>query len=203
MNTPRVAIYARVSTEKQTHDSQLKELQDFCRRREWENTTVYTDKASGAKFTRQGLDKLMQEVRKGRVDVIVCYKLDRLGRSLAHLAQIIGEMTGYNVALVCPSQGIDTSDNNPAGRLQLGVLMAVAEFERSIIQERVKAGLRSAMAQGKKLGRPATLFQHEKAVRSLLVAGKGVREISRQLGLAPSSTAKLIKMIRKQLSNPI
>ncbi|HYE33132.1 MAG TPA: recombinase family protein [Methylomirabilota bacterium] len=91
----------------------------------------YSDVISGAKFTRSGLDALMGEVRRGRISTIVCFNLDRLRRSLAHLAQICSELTTHNVALICTSQGIDTSHNNPAGRLQLGVLMAVAEFERS------------------------------------------------------------------------
>jgi putative DNA-invertase from lambdoid prophage Rac len=97
------------------------------------------------------------------------------------------------VALICTSQGIDTSQDNPAGRLQLGVLMAVAEFERSIIQERVTAGLKAAKARGVKLGRPETLSNHQRAVSALLRAGKGVRQIARELGLPPSSVAKLAR----------
>ena len=79
---------------------------------------------------------------RGRADVIVAYKLDRLGRSLAHLAQLIGEMAAHRTALVIPAQGIDTSASNPASQLQLNILMAVAEFEREIIRERVNSGLR-------------------------------------------------------------
>src|SRR5215204_3503285 len=152
----RVAIYTRVSTDKQSHDSQLFELREYCQRRQWSNVAEYSDVISGAKFTRSGLDKLMTEIRRGKLDLVICYKLDRLGRSLAHLAQICAELTSHGVALVCTSQGIDTSNNNPAGRLQLGVLMAVAEFERSIIQERVVAGLKAAKARGVKLGRKET-----------------------------------------------
>src|SRR6185436_5151816 len=153
MNTQatKVAIYTRVSTDKQTHDSQLNELREYCQRRGWPNVTEYADIISGAKFSRQGLDRLMTEVRRGRLDVIVCFKLDRLGRSLAHLAQIVAELTAHRVALVCPSQGIDTSSHNPASQLQLNILMAIAEFERSVIRERVAAGLRAAKANGTKL----------------------------------------------------
>jgi len=126
----RVAIYSRVSTDRQSHDSQLVELRAYCQRRGWPSAREYLDQASGARFSRAGLDRLMADVRRARLDVIVCFKLDRLGRSLAHLAQIVAELASHRVALVCTSQGIDTSDDNPAGRLQLGVLMAVAEFER-------------------------------------------------------------------------
>lgn len=190
MNT-RIALYVRVSTEKQSHDSQLGELRTYCERRGWQNVADYCDTISGAKFSRVGLDKLMADVRRGRLDVIVCYKLDRLGRSLAHLAQIVAELASHGVALVCTSQGIDTSDNNPAGRLQLGVLMAVAEFERSIIQERVQAGLRAARARGVRLGRKPTLGAHQEAVARLVADGKGPRAIARELGLPVASAFKL------------
>src|SRR6266542_5171531 len=98
----KIAIYTRVSTDKQTHDSQLNELREYCRRRGWSGVAEYADVITGAKFTRQGLDKLMTDVRRGRLDVIVCFKLDRLGRSLPHLAQLVSELTANRVALVCP-----------------------------------------------------------------------------------------------------
>ena len=192
----RTAIYARVSTQQQSHDSQLAELHDYCRRRSWPNVREYRDVISGARFTRQGLDQLMADVRRRRLDVVVCFKLDRLGRSLSHLAQLVTELTAHGVALVCTSQGIDTSNDNPAGRLQLGVLMAVAEFERSIIQDRVRAGLRAARQNGVKLGRPSTLAAHQDAVGTLLAQGLGARAIARHLGLPVASAFKLVKALR-------
>jgi DNA invertase Pin-like site-specific DNA recombinase len=139
----RIAIYLRVSTDRQTTDSQAVELREYCLRRGWTNVIDYTDTASAAKFTRAGLDALMRDIRRGRIDAVVAYKLDRLGRSLPHLAQLIGEMTAHRVALIIPAQGIDTSASNPASQLQLNILMAVAEFERDIIRERVNSGLRA------------------------------------------------------------
>ena len=189
----KVAIYTRVSTDRQTHDSQLLELREYCSRRGWVTVTEYADVISGAKFSRLGLDRLMADVRRGRLDVVVCFKLDRLGRSLAHLAQIVGELGGQRVALVCPSQGIDTSAGNPASQLQLNVLMAIAEFERSIIRERVNAGLRAAKARGVKLGRKETLSKHQAAVAELAKEGLGVREIARRLGLPVASAFKLVR----------
>jgi DNA invertase Pin-like site-specific DNA recombinase len=198
MNTlpVKVAIYTRVSTDKQTHDSQLNEMREYCRRRSWDRVTEYADLISGAKFTREGLDKLMADVRRGRVNVIACFKLDRLGRSLPHLAQIVSELTAHRVALVCPSQGIDTTSLNPASQLQLNILMAIAEFERSIIQERVAAGLRAAKAKGMQLGRPSTLDKHQQRVRDLVAEGLGVRAIARRLQLPLGSAHKLVKAIR-------
>ena len=192
----RIAIYSRISTDKQSHDSQLVELRSYCQRRNWNQPREYLDQISGSKFTRQGFDQLMRDVRRGRLDAIVCFKLDRLGRSLAHLAQIVAELASHQVALICTSQGIDTSDGNPAGRLQLGVLMAVAEFERSIIQERVNAGLRAARARGVKLGRKEKLSVHQEEVNRLVAEGMGVRAVARELGLPVASAAKLVRAAR-------
>lgn len=187
----RAAIYTRVSTDRQTDNSQLGELRDHCRRRGWTDPAEYRDVASGARFTRQGLDRMMADIRRRRLDVVVCFKLDRLGRSLPHLAQLVAELAANGVALVCTSQGIDTSNDNPAGRLQLGVLMAVAEFERAIIRERVNAGLRAARERGVRLGRPETNGVHAEAVRRLRAEGKGIRAIARELGLPVASVHKL------------
>src|SRR5688572_10775639 len=118
-------------------------------------------------------------------------RLDRLGRSLPHLAQLVSELAAHGVTLVCTSQGIDTSNDNPAGRLQLGVLMAVAEFEREIIRELVNAGLRAAKARGVRLGRPTTNGVHSEDVQQLLAEGKGIRAIARDLGLPVASVHKL------------
>lgn len=192
----KTAIYCRVSTDKQSHDSQLLELRTYCQRRGWAEVAEYSDTISGSKFTRRGLEALFADVRKGRVERVVVFKLDRLGRSLAHLAQLIAELTANGTALVCTSQGIDTSDSNPAGRLQLGVLMAVAEFEREIIRERVNAGLAAARARGARLGRPARLEGHRAAVAGLLAQGKGVREIARELGLPVSSAFKVVRELK-------
>jgi len=124
----------------------------------------------------------------------VVYKLDRLGRSLTHLALILDEISRLKVPLIASSQGIDTSEENPAGNLQLGVLMAVAEFERGITRERVNAGLAAAMKRGVKLGRPATLKAHSKAVGDLKNKGLGVRAIARKLKMPPSSVSKVLSM---------
>ena len=136
----KAAIYFRVSTDKQTTAAQRQELREICKRRGWDGVVEYEDVASGAKFTRVGLDKMMSEVRRGRLDVVLCYKLDRLGRSLVSVAQLIGEMLANKVALVIPGQGIDTSSDNSAAKFQMNILMAVAEFERDIIRERTLAG---------------------------------------------------------------
>jgi DNA invertase Pin-like site-specific DNA recombinase len=191
----RVAVYLRVSTDNQTHDSQEKELQEYCLRRGWSNVEWYRDTASGAKQDRQGLNELMIKVRRGKVDIILAFKLDRLARSLGHLAQLIAELQNHQVALVCPSQGIDTSNNkyNPAAQLQLNILAAVAQFEKELITERVNAGIAAAKARGVKLGRPTSSGKRKQEVLELYQQGLKAKEIAGQLGMAYSTVTEVIR----------
>lgn len=189
----KVAIYARVSTSEQTHDSQLLELRQYCERRGWKDVLEITDKVSGARVSRQGLDQLMGLVRRGKLDAIVCFKLDRLGRSLSRLAQLIGELDSNRVALIVPGQGIDTSADNPAGRLQLHILACVAEFERSIIRDRVNAGIANARAKGVQLGRPEEIGEHAQAVAELHAQGLSGRAIAKRLGIPASNVHRLLR----------
>ncbi len=130
------ALYIRISTEDQNTDSQLLELEEYCRRRGWQKNTVYKDVISGAKPTRPGLDQMIKDGRKGRIDAVVTYKLDRIGRSLTHLALILEELNCLKIPLICTSQGIDTSHDNPVGKLQLHVLMAVGRSSREPLSGR-------------------------------------------------------------------
>ena len=198
INAKRIAVYGRVSTDAQSHASQLREVRAYVRRR-WPKgeVTEYLDKTSGARFSREGLDSLMTEVRKGRIDVLTVYKLDRLGRSLQHLAQLIGEFEAHGTALVATSQGIDTSESNPAGRLQMHVLAAVAEFERSVIRERINAGLAVARERGAILGRPRTLHLYTSAVAKLSRRGLSGRKIAAKLNIPEGSVFAVLKRIRE------
>lgn len=149
------AIYVRVSTDDQSVESQLHDLRQVCASRGWAgNVVIYRDVITGKTSSREALDRMMADVRRGRVARVVCWKLDRLGRSLSHLAQMVGEFDAARVALVVPSQGIDTSAESPSARFQLNILAAVSEFERSLISDRTKAGLARAAAEGRKGGRP-------------------------------------------------
>ena len=199
----RIAIYGRVSTGAQSHSSQLREVRAYVGRR-WPRAAVieYLDKASGTRSSRERLDAMMAEVRKGRINVLAIYKLDRLGRSLQHLAQLIGELETHGTALVASSQGIDTSESNPAGRLQMHVLAAVAEFERSVIVERINAGLAAARERGAKLGRPRTLDRHFTAVARLSRDGLSGRKIATKLNIPAGSVFAILNKARtsKQIS---
>jgi len=189
------ALYARVSSEGQNLDSQVAECREWCARAGLK-PTEYLDKISGSAISRDALDRLMADVRRGRVKVVVAYKLDRLGRSLVHLAQIVGEFDSHGVALVCPSQGIDTRESNPAGRLQLHVLAAVAEFERSLIRERTKAGLRAVRANGVTLGRPrgsSLGIDGKAAAKAVSESGMTIRGYARQNGHSEASVRRAIR----------
>lgn len=191
------AVYLRVSTDDQNLDSQRDTMAAVCRQRGWTEVKVYEDKASGADTSRRALAQLMADVRLGRVGQIVVFKLDRLGRSLPHLAQIIGELDTNGVGLLVPDQGIDTTTSNPAARLQLHVLMAVAEFERAIIRERVKAGISAAKARGKHLGRPAGsggISVKKRAQLKLELAHNPaitIRELAHRVGISVGSAVNL------------
>ena len=189
----RVAVYLRVSTDTQIHDSQEAEMRDYCTRRGWANIEWYRDTASGAKQDRRGLSDLMQKVRRGKVDVVLAFKLDRLARSLSHLAQLIAELQVHRVALVCPSQGIDTSNSNPAAALQVNILAAVAQFERDLITERVRAGVAAAKARGVKMGRPATPERRKRQVADLVEQGLTAKAISDRLRMPYSTVPQLIR----------
>src|SRR5271165_148347 len=191
MNT--TAVYIRVSTLEQRTDSQEQELRRYCRQRGWKNLAFYVDKICGAKTTRPELDRLMRDIRAGNIERLVVYKLDRLGRSLTHLALILDELNRLQVPLIASSQGIDTSNDNPAGRLQLGVLMAVAEFERGIIRERVNLGISAAKARGVRFGRPQTINGRAAEVKRLKEQGLGVRAIARLLKMPISSVHKALQ----------
>jgi len=153
-----IGVYIRSSTTRQSTASQRIEVMEYCSRRGWDKFKLYKDKCSGGKATRPGLDQMLQDIRRGRLKTVVVWKLDRLGRSLTQMALILEEMNNHGVALIVTSQGIDTSNTNPAGKLQLNVLMAVAEFERGIIRERVEGG----KAERRKAGPPQVVAQKDR-----------------------------------------
>ena len=193
---PRIAIYLRVSTGGQTHDSQRNELTEYCQRRGWVNLRWFTDTASGAKQDRSGLTEMMELVRRGKLDAVIAFKLDRIARSLSHLAQIIAELRAHSVSLIVPGQGIDTTDANPCAQFQLNILAAVAEFERELITERVNAGIAAAKQRGVRLGRPSRSRKHTAQVRELLDAGLGASAISKRLAIPYSSVSEMVREIR-------
>ena len=178
----RAAIYARVSTLEQEPENQLQELRRYIAARGWSATEFVDRGVSGAKDKRPALDSLVRDAKRRRFDVLVCWRLDRLGRNLRHLILLLDELAALGVAFVSLAEGIDAT--TPAGRLQLHILGAIAEFERARIQERVRAGLARARSQGVRLGRPRRRIAAEQLAS---VAGLPGREAARRLRI-PRST---------------
>jgi DNA invertase Pin-like site-specific DNA recombinase len=153
----RAAIYARVSTANNGQDPtvQTRELEEYCQRRSWEIAGCYVDiGVSGAKDSRPELNRLMANAHQRRFDAVLVWKLDRFGGSLRHLVNALAELEALGVAFVSLRDNLDLS--TPSGRLMFQIIGAMAEFERSLIVERVKAGMRNARAKGKRIGRPAS-----------------------------------------------
>lgn len=192
-NTMKIAIYARVSTNDQNLDSQLQECREWCAHNKM-TAVEYLDVMSGASTSREALNRMMADARRGRVKTVLCYKLDRLGRSVVHITQIIAEFDHLGVALVCPSQGIDTRVASPGARFQLQILAAVAELERTLIQERTLAGLKAAKARGVKLGRPERPEVHAAfpAAREAVKNGQSVRAAAKAAGMGESTLRFLL-----------
>ena len=179
----KAALYARVSTLDQEPENQLQELRRYIHARSWPPAIEYVDKGvSGAKDRRPALDRLVRDATRRGFDVLVVWRLDRLGRNLRHLVTLLDELHVIGVSFVSLGEGIDCT--TPAGRLQLHVLAALAEFERARIAERVAAGLARARRNGTRLGRP------EKHVPERILApvrGLSVREAARRLGVSPAT----------------
>jgi DNA invertase Pin-like site-specific DNA recombinase len=191
--TKRAAIYIRVSTDGQTVDNQRLELEQAAERAGWEIVDIYDDNGvSGAKSReqRKAFDRLCKDATRRKFDVVMSWSVDRLGRSLQDLVGFLSELHAVGVDLYLHQQGIDTT--TPAGKAMFQMMGVFAEFERSMIQERVKAGLNRAKAQGKTLGRPKVSRKTESAVLAARATGTGKRKIARQLGIGVSTVNRIL-----------
>jgi DNA invertase Pin-like site-specific DNA recombinase len=157
---------------------QLRELREYVARRGWESVGEYVDTGfSGAKASRPELDRLVRDARRRRFDGVVVWKLDRWGRSLAHLVQSVQELSSLGIRFVAMTQNIDTDESNPMARLLMHLMAAFAEFEAEMIRERVKAGVKNAQAKGKRVGRPRRVFRRDEAIE-MRAAGMSWRRIA-------------------------
>jgi DNA invertase Pin-like site-specific DNA recombinase len=188
----KAAIYARVSTtgQGQSPEMQVRELREYCERRGWAIAGEYVDTGiSGAKDSRPELNRMIAEAHRRRFDAVVVWKFDRFARSVSHLLRALETFTALGVAFVSLSEQMDTS--TPTGKMVFTVLGAVAELERSLIAERVRAGLRNARAKGKRLGRPRSSVDASQMAR-LRAEGCTVREIADILGVSRSLVHKTL-----------
>jgi DNA invertase Pin-like site-specific DNA recombinase len=193
MDMKRAAIYARVSTNGQTTDNQVRELRKVAKRHGWKLATEYIDHGiSGAKGRdkRPELDKLLKAANRREFDIIMAWSVDRLGRSLQHLVGFLDDIHAKGVDLYLHQQNIDTS--TPSGKALYQMAGVFAEFERSMIQERVRAGLKRAKAQGKVLGRPKVSSQIESRIKRERRKGKGILKIAKELGVGTSVVQRVV-----------
>jgi len=190
---PLVAVYARVSTDDQSCGLQLNECREYCERRGWRLAGEYVDTGwSGTKASRPQLDKLMRDARAHRFDCVMVWKVDRFGRSVVNLLEHLRLLESYGVRFLVISQSIDTDQASPTSRLLMTILAAVAEFERSMIAERVTAGLKAAKHRGVKLGRRKKFFDYDK-IRQLSLLGKSIRQICAETGLGMGTVARYLR----------
>lgn len=187
----RVALYARVSKHigQQDPDLQLRELREYCTRRNWEVSGEYVDHISGAKDKRPSLDRLMADAHRRRFDAVVVWKFDRFARSVSHLLRALETFRALGVEFVSLSEQVDTS--TPMGKMMFTVLGAVAELERSLIVERVRAGLRNARAKGKRLGRPRVSVSATR-IRDLRAKGLTLRDIAETCRVSKTTIIRVL-----------
>lgn len=208
---PIVAVYVRVSTADQRNAMQLTELCEYATRMGWE-MREYSDTMSGSKARRPGLDRLMDDARLRKIDIVLIWKMDRFGRSLKDLINNILLLDGYGVRFIALTQGIDTDRKNPASRFMVHILAAVAEFEREMLVDRVNAGVAQFRKDhaagrigkdkhsksGKDLahGRPRRIFRRDRALE-LQAQGVSLRKIAAELGVPLTTVVRALKAARE------
>ena len=193
MKTRRAAIYARVSTDNQTTENQIRELRQHAKRMGWQIVQKYVDQGiSGAKGREQrpAYDQMLKDAARKEFDVIAAWSVDRLGRSLQDLVVFLGEIHGKRIDLYLHQQGLDTT--TPAGKALFQMCGVFAEFERAMIVERVNAGLARARAQGKQLGRPRIGAAMESKVRKLRAKQHGIMRIAKALGIGVGTVQRIV-----------
>jgi DNA invertase Pin-like site-specific DNA recombinase len=196
----RAAIYLRVSTTGQTVENQRRELEQVAARRGWTIAEVYEDTGiSGAKGRdkRPGFDQMLKDASRRKFDVVMAWAIDRLGRSLIDLLATIQHLEATGVDLYLDQQNLDTT--TPTGKLLFQITGAFAEFERTMIRQRVNAGLARARAQGKRLGRPAIDAKTERGIRDALSAGQmGMLKIAAAFGVGSGT----VQRIKREMAAP-
>ena len=188
------ACYERVSTNNQTHASQDKAVIDYCTRNGFENVKVFQEVASGAK-NRPILNHLLEMVRAGKVRRIVIFKFDRLARSTQELLNIVSLLKNQDCELISVNDGVTTSSETAMGRLYLNLMASFAEFERSVLVQRIHAGLASARAHGRIGGRPSLPQATKDKMRNMLAEGIHPKVISNDVGTSVASVYKLKKQL--------
>lgn len=185
-----VAIYVRVSTAEQRTDLQLDEIRSYCGRKGFTIAAQYSDTLSGAKAQRPGLLALMEAARRREFMGVVCWKFDRMARSLSQLVSTLEQLDHLGIQFVSVREEIDTTQ--PAGRMLFGVIASLAEFERSMIRERVRAGISAAQRRGVRFGRPQIDVDPKRVLR-LRATGQSFSQIASALGISVGTAHSICK----------
>ena len=195
----RTALYARVSTNDKGQDPevQMREMREFCPRRGWEIVDAYVDAGiSGSKERRPQLDRLIADARRRKFDAVLVYRFDRFARSMRQLVNALAEFQSLGIEFVSLHEGVDTS--TPDGRLVFGIMASIAEFERELIRDRVRSGIRHARAKGKRLGRPR-IHVNAARIANLRHQDRSWSEIAAETGLS-TGTVRRAFCLAKNLS---
>lgn len=190
----RAALYLRVSSLDQHPETQLYDLQQLASQRGYEVVRIYTDKISGAKARRPALDQLLADARKRRFDVVVVWAFDRMARSVRHFLEVLDELSQLNIEFVSHRENIDTG--GALGRAMIVIVGAIAELERSLITERVRAGMRRARLEGTVLGRKPLDVDRAAIVRDRLSGTMSLTEVSKLHRVSRGTVVRLVKLAR-------
>ena len=186
----RAALYMRVSTLDQHPETQLYDLRGLAAQRGLEIVEEYTDRISGTKARRPGLDQLMVDARRGKFDVVMVWAFDRMARSVKHLLEVLDELSHLNIEFVSFRENIDTG--GPLGRAIIVIIGAIAELERNLIIERVRAGMRRAKLEGQRIGRPR-LEVDRQAVLHDRARGHSLAELAKTYRISRASVARVLQ----------
>jgi DNA invertase Pin-like site-specific DNA recombinase len=185
----RAAVYVRVSTGDQHPETQLYDLRDMAKQRGCEIVHEYTDVICGAKTKRPGLDQLMADARRRRFDVVLVAAFDRVARSVRHFLEVLDELNHLGIEFISHRENIDTG--GPLGRAMVVIVGAIAELERSLIVERVRAGMRRAKLEGRRIGRKPLDINREQVVRDRR-SGMSLRQVALKHGISRASVCRLV-----------
>jgi DNA invertase Pin-like site-specific DNA recombinase len=186
----RVAVYLRVSTVDQHPQTQVLDLRQLAGQRGFQIVAEYTDTISGVKARRPGLDQLMADARRGKFDVVVVWAFDRIARSVRHFLEVLDELNHMNIEFVSFRENVDTG--GPLGRAMIIIIGAIAELERNLIVERVRAGMRRAKLEGRRLGRPPLNVDRNALIRDRS-RGQSLAALAKTYQISRASVARVLQ----------
>ncbi len=195
----RAALYMRVSTVDQHPENQVHDLHQLASQRGFQIVHAYTDKISGARPRRPGLDQLMADARHGEFDVLLIWSCDRLARSVKHFLEVLDEMNRLNIEFVSFRENLDTG--GPLGRAVVVIISAIAELERNLIIERVRAGMRRAKLEGRHIGRRPLEIDRDSVVRDRL-NGMSLTDVAKNHGISRALVSKILKQALERPKQP-